>query len=147
MTKLLIAYVVACFAAVILAPLVGMVFTPLYLVVAKVRARGRKMFGPWLCFLVSAIAMFAVMQGFVYAAGRMGVAPSFLMFVVPHLGVMFTDFRQIDAAKAGGCLVLRRRLPPEDAALRVRMEYGSMAGDVLGLWLPLLLLSGPPRLW
>ncbi len=143
----MIAYVVACFAAVLLAPLVGMVVAPFYRVVEKVRAPGRKIFGPWLCFLVSAITMFAVMQCFVYAAGRMGVTPSFLMFVVPHLGVMFMDFRQIDAAKAGGCLILRRRLPPEDATLRVRMEYGSMAGDVLGLWLPLLLLSGPPKLW
>lgn len=143
-------YVVAIAAAAILAPVIFgalcMITVPL---VKLFRPLGR--FSLVFNFVMSATSMCVAMTLFIWCLGQMRVTAAFLMFVIPWLGVISNDFRRIDAAKEGRWLsrlgqFMARHTDGIDYRGVVLGEYGSLAGNMLGLWLPVFAITNM-RLW
>lgn len=139
MLKTILAYILAFIAAAFLSRMLGLLLFPLALIGRKVKA-----LAPVATFLTSAGAMFIVIILFIWLCGKMQVQPTYLMFLLPYLAVLRGGFKRIDAAKKGNTTVERMAGDDYNAALQVRMEYGYLIGDVVGLFLPLFVLNRLP---
>jgi hypothetical protein len=139
MIKTILAYIIAWIAIVLLPGLLGVVFLPLTLIGGWVKG-----LAPAVTLLTSAGPMLIAASAFIWLCGRMQIQPTYLMFLLPYLAVMRNNFKRIDSAKRGNTNVARMAGSDYDSALQVRMEYGYLVGDIVGLLLPLLMISRLP---
>lgn len=134
----ILGFVLGFLAIAVVAPLLGLVFLPLIPVVR--RSRGM---APLFMVLISAATDAGALLLFVWIAGAIGVRLSFAMFLIPFMLAMRNDFARIDRAQRGATPVARALGDDYDAGLQVKMEYGYLVGDVIGILAVPFLLLGP----
>ena len=135
----ILAILVMLLAASVLGAIIQLPLVPL--------VRKRKSLAPASTFLSSAISMVVALLAFAWICGQMDVQPTLLMFLLPFFGVVSNDFDRIKRARMGATPVramLAKHGDGYDAAFQVKMEYGYLIGDVLGVLLTLLVLRPLP---
>jgi len=133
-------FVLAFFAVAVVAPLLGLVFSPMIPAVRK-----RRGVAPVFLAITTAATMAGSLLLFAWIAGLIGVRLSYAMFLFPFVLAMRNTLTRIDRAKRGTTPVALELGDQYNATLQVRMEYGYLAGDVIGiLAVPTLLLRSLP---
>ena len=136
----ILGFVLALFAVAAVAPLVGLVFFPMMPAVRK-----RRGVAPVFMAITAAAATGGSLLLFAWIAWLIGIHLSYAMFLFPFVLAMRNNLTRIDRAKRGTTPVALALGDQYDAALQVRMEYGYLAGDVIGiLAVPTLLLRSLP---
>jgi MFS family permease len=136
----ILGFVLALFAVAAIAPLVGLVFFPMMPAVRK-----RRRVAPVFMAITTASATAGSLLLFAWIAGLIGIRLSYAMFLLPGVLAMWNDLTRIDRAKRGTTPVALALGDRYDAALQVRMEYGYLTGDVIGiLAVPVLLFRSLP---
>ena len=134
----ILGFVLGFLAIAVVAPLLGLVFLPLIPVVRRFRGMA-----PLFMALTSAATAAGALLLFVWIAGLIGLRLSFAMFLIPFILAMRNNFTRIDRAKRGATPVALALGDNYDAGSQVKMEYGGLAGDVVGILVVPFLLLGP----
>jgi hypothetical protein len=136
MLKIIFAYILAWLSMSLLSSLISMAFLPLTLLGRRIKAAA-----PVITFVTSYASMFLALLIFVWVCVKIEVQPTYLMFVIPYFAVVSNNFKRVDNARKSNTIIAQAVGEDYDPKLQVKMEYGYMAGDVLG-WLTFLLSQG-----
>lgn len=145
-------YFLSIVCAAFVAPLFGLLFSTLSIpFVRPFRPLGR-IRGALHNLVMATISMGAAMAGFLWVLKQLGVAPAFLMFLIPLLGVAMNDFRRIDAAKkhrwlSGLGQFMSRHTDGIDYEGVLWSEYASLVGDMIGIGFPVAIAFKGMSLW
>jgi hypothetical protein len=89
--------------------------------------------------------MFLAALLFFWICGKLQVQPVYVMFVLPVFAMLSNDRSRIKNAKTGHAQRSLRSLPDDyDPNAVVRMEYGYLIGDIIGLAGALLMRGKMP---
>lgn len=132
-------FVLGLLAIAVVVPLLGLAFFPLIPLVRRCRV-----VAPLFMAVTSAATVAGALLLFVWIAGLIGVNLSYAMFFIPFALLMRNGFTRIDRAKRGTTPVALALGEDYDAGFQVRMEYGYLVGDVIGILVPVLLLGPLP---
>ena len=135
-------FVLGFLAIAVVDPLLSLVFLPLTPLARKVRIAA-----PFIMGVTSAATAAGSLLLFVWIAGLIGVRLSYAMFLIPYVLVMRNDFKRIHRAKRGTTTVALALGENYDAVFQVRMEYGCLVGDVIGIIVPVLLIGPLPLVY
>ena len=135
----LLGYVFSFIAIAAVAPLIGIVFLS-----AMPFVRRHKAIAPAFMAVSSALSTVAAVLLFVWVAGLIGIRLTYLMFLIPFFLSMRNDYARIDRARRGTTPVALAAGHSYDPDFQVKMEYGYLVGDIVGLAIPLLFVGTLP---
>jgi hypothetical protein len=128
MFKIILAYILAFIFLGWVSGLIDALFLPVMIMTSRNKV------APLLSSCLSAISMFLAALLFFWICGKLQVQPVYAMFVLPVLAMLSNDRNRIKNAELGRAQRSLRSMPDEyDPNAVVRMEYGYLIGDIIGL--------------
>jgi len=138
----ILGYVLAFLMFAWLAPLLGVLVTPLVMMLARISV-------PASVRAALMTATTACATGFILigVAALIGIQLAYLMFLLPLYLLMKNDLVRISHAKRGVSRTALELGDNYDKDLAVRTEFGYMVGDVVGMAIPVFVVSPLPLVY